>query len=241
MTKGIFITGTDTNVGKTVISAGLMYLLRNSEYSACYFKPALSGAIEAEGKLIPGDTRFVKKISNLKEDYYDMTPFVFKTPVSPHLASKLENKKIHKKIIFDKFNKLKNQYDYIICEGAGGIIVPITQEGYMMYDLIKDLNMDVIITSRAGLGTINHTTLTVKYAESLGIKVKGIIINGYEKENICHDDNIEMIKKLTGVPILGIIPKMKDIDTEKLKFGSMKEVFYKNIDIKAIIDCTKEI
>lgn len=241
MAKGIFITGTDTDAGKTVVTAGLMYLLRKEGYNSCYFKSALSGAVENGNELIPGDTRFVKTVSGLKEDINVITPYIFKIPVSPHLAARLENNPIDIDVIKEKFINLKNKYDYIVAEGSGGLIVPITEEGYMMYDLIKDLKMDVIVVARAGLGTINHTVLTVKYAQSLGIDVKGIIINGYEKPNICHDDNIKTIQKLTNVPVLAVIPKMENIDVEKSEIGNMKEEFERNVDIETILECMKEI
>ncbi len=92
MSKGVFIVGTDTDVGKTIVTAGIMHVLRSNGYNATYFKAALSGAIEIGDKLIPGDTELACQASNLEEAYENITPFVYKTAVSPHLAAKLENK-----------------------------------------------------------------------------------------------------------------------------------------------------
>jgi len=222
MAKGVFILGTDTDVGKTVIAGGMVYLLRSKGYNACYFKPVLSGATNKEERLIPGDTRFVKAVSGLKEDDENITPYIFQTPVSPHLASRIENNPIDKNIIREKFENLKSKYDYIITEGSGGLIVPLTDDGFMLYDLIKELGMSCIVVSRAGLGTINHTVLTVRYAQSIGIKIKGIIINGYTGSGLCEDDNIETIKKLTGVTVIGIIRKLNGLDVEEQRIGNVK-------------------
>ena len=211
MAKGVFIVGTDTDVGKTVVTAGIMHVLRSNGYNATYFKAALSGAIELDNELIPGDTKFVSEVSNLKEAYENITPYVYKTAVSPHLASKLENKPIDLNVIREKYNYLKGKYDYIIAEGSGGIVCPLIDDErglYTLENLIKDLNMSVIIVARAGVGTINHTVLTVKYIESLGINIKGIIINRYI-ENLMCNDNINLIEKLTKIPVLG---KLKDIE-----------------------------
>jgi len=211
MSKGIFIVGTDTDVGKTIVTAGLLYALRSIGYNATYFKAALSGAIEEGDKLIPGDTKIVSDVSNLSEVYENMTPYIYKTEVSPHLAAIIEKKPMDLKVIKEKYQYLKEKYDYIIAEGSGGIICPLIDDEkgiYTLDNLIKDLNFSVIIVARAGVGTINHTVLTVKYIENLGIKIKGIIINNYEENHIA-DDNIRIIEKLTRIPV---IAKLKGIN-----------------------------
>jgi dethiobiotin synthase len=219
MAKGVFIVGTDTDVGKTIVTAGLMYVLRSNGYNATYFKAALSGGLEVDNKLIPGDTKLVSEVSNLKEGYENTTAYLYKTPVSPHLAAKLENNPIDLDVIKEKYSYLKENYDYIIAEGSGGIVCPLIDDErglYILENLIKDLNMSVIIVARAELGTINHTVLTVKYIETLGIKIKGIIINNYEKNLLC-DDNINMIKKLTKVSIIGKLKNIKDLNNNMIE------------------------
>jgi len=241
MTKGVFIVGTDTDVGKTIVTAGLMYVMRSNGYNAAYFKAALSGALEEDNKLIPGDTRIVSETSNLEEKYENITPYVYKNAVSPHLASKLENKPIDLNIIKQKYNYLKEKYDFIIGEGSGGITCPLIEDergSYSLENLIKALNMNVIIVARAGLGTINHTVLTVKYIESLGIKIKGIIVNNYEKCLLC-DDNIKMIEKLTKVPIIGKLKKIEDLEDNMIEDirKNAKEAF----KAEDIINCMEEL
>lgn len=219
MAKGIFIVGTDTDIGKTIVTAALMYVLRNKGYNATYFKAALSGALKISDEFIPGDTKFVSDVSRLKESYENMTPYVYGTAVSPHLASRLENNPIDLDIVKEKYNYLKEKYDFIVAEGSGGIVCPLIDYEIGVYtigDLIKDLNMSVIIVAGAGLGTINHTVLTAKYIENLGIKIKGIIINKYE-EDLFYDDNIEMIEKITQLPIIGRLEYIKGMDDEYIE------------------------
>lgn len=237
MTKGIFIAGTGTDVGKTVVTAGLMYLLISSGYKACYFKAALSGAEEVREKLIPGDAKFVKEVSGLKENYENIIPYIYKTAVSPHLASKIENNIMDIKLVLEKFNELKNKYDYIIVEGSGGIVCPLIEADdniYLLENLIKDLNMETIVVATASLGTINHTVITVNYIESLGIKVKGIIINAYENNFLC-DDNIKIIKKLTKKPIIAVIPKIDALNEDNSKIEKLKEEVLKVMNAKEFI------
>ncbi|QXM06588.1 dethiobiotin synthase [Crassaminicella indica] len=237
MSKGIFIVGTDTDVGKTVVTAGLIHLLRSKGYNACYFKPVLSGAVLKNNELIPGDTHFVKTIGNIPESLENMTPYKFHTPVSPHLASEIENIQIKIALIKEKFLQLKEKYAYIVVEGAGGLVVPIFKN-YMLYDLIKELNLPILIVAHAGLGTINHTMLTVNFAEDMGIEVKGILLNGYNALNICHADNKQILEKATNLQVL-TLPKLKNINVEKMQYGDLKEAIKTHIQIETIIKWMK--
>ena len=241
MAKGVFIVGTDTDVGKTIVTAGLIYVLRNNGYNATYFKAALSGALQIGNELIPGDTNLVSEVSKLEEAYENITPYVYRAAVSPHLAAKLENKPMDLDIIREKYAYLKEKYDFIIAEGSGGIVCPLIDDErglYTLGNLIKELNMSVVIVARAGVGTINHSVLTIKYIESLGIKIKGIIINNYKEDLIC-DDNINMIEKMTKVPIIGKFKTMENLE------DNMIEAIRTNAEgafrVHEIIECTEQL
>lgn len=232
LNRGVFITGTDTDVGKTIVTAGLVHVLRLNGIDSCSFKAVLSGGIEENGSLIPGDTKLVKEVCNIDEEYGLMNPYCLKTPVSPHLAARLEGVEIHRERILDSYKRLSEKYEFIVAEGAGGIIVPIIGRNYFVYDLIKDLELPVIIVGRAGVGTINHTVLTVKFAEGLGLDVKGIIINRATDE-VHVKDNIETIKDITKKEILAVIDDLKDFQSENFK--ALKLEFQKKIDLDKII------
>ncbi|KEI07501.1 dethiobiotin synthase [Clostridium botulinum] len=238
MNKGIFVVGTDTDIGKTFVTGGLLYLLRKNGVNASYFKAALSGAVEKNGKIIPGDTEFVCCLSGLKEEYAFLTPYVFKTAVSPHLASKIEKVPIDLEIIKKSYCKVKEKYNFIVAEGSGGIICPIIdkeENTVLLENIIKLLNLDTLLVASAGLGSINHTVLTIKYMESKGLNIKGIIINGYDEKNICHIDNVKMIKKLTKRNIVALIPKVEESENHE----KIKEVF-DGLDYKKLIECIGE-
>ncbi|MBU5483953.1 dethiobiotin synthase [Clostridium sp. MSJ-11] len=241
MAKGVFVVGTDTDVGKTIVTAGLMHTLRSNGYNATYFKAALSGALEIGNKLIPGDTKLVSEVSKLEEAYENITPYIYREAVSPHLAAKLENNPMDLDIVKDKYLYLKNKYDFIVAEGSGGIICPLIDDErgvYTIGNLIKDLNMSAIIVARAGVGTINHSVLTVKYIESLGIKIKGIIINNY-KEELPYDDNIKMIEKFTKTPIIGKFKTIENLENNKIE--SIRRNSEKAFRVQKIIECMEEL
>lgn len=223
--KGIFITGTDTDVGKTYISAMIMKSLVKSNINVTYFKAALSGADEIDNKLIPGDAKYVCDISGIDPNYDEMVSYTFKTAVSPHLASVIEGKEIKLEKIKYDFENLSNKYEFILAEGSGGIVCPIKiddNECILLEDIIKLLGFEVLVVARSSVGTINHTVLTVKYLEEKNIKIRGIILNEYDKNNIVHADNAKVIEKLTNVNIVAFIPKYQNesddinIDLEKI-------------------------
>lgn len=200
MTKGIFITATGTDVGKTYICALIVKKMRNSGYNCGYYKPALSGAQETG----LNDCEYVLKTAGINSDAKNFVSYLFQPSVSPHLASKIEGNPIKLEKIIEDYNKIKKEYDYLIVEGAGGIICPFG-ENLILPDIIKALNLDIIIVSSSGLGSINSAVLTAEYAKQAGIRVLGIILNNYDENDFMHKDNKIMIEKLTGIKVIATV------------------------------------
>lgn len=226
MAKSIFITATGTDVGKTFISALIVKKLR--EYNCGYYKPALSGAQEAGGKLIPGDCDYVLKTAKIEKVPLECVSYVFKPAVSPHLAARIENNPIRLKKILNDFDKIKQEYNYVVVEGAGGIVCPfnLDDEPLLLPNVIKALKLDIIIVADAALGTINSTVLTVEYAKQNGINIKGIILNKYNENDIMQVDNKKSIEVLTGIKVIAAVKHGEvdlQIDKETL-LGLFKEV-----------------
>lgn len=224
--KGIFITGTGTDIGKTYISGLILKNLRDNGINAGYYKPALSGAYKKEAKLIPGDAEHVCQVSGLTESPENLVSYIFETPVSPHLASQVESKNsIDENVILKDYNTLRQKYNFILAEGCGGLMCPLRipctssisigeqTKPLMLPDIIKLLNLDIIIVADAGLGTINSVLLTVECARQKNINILGIILNRYEENNFLHQDNLKQIEFLTNLPILDCI--QTDSNTNK--------------------------
>lgn len=154
--------------------------------------------------------------------------YVFKTAVSPHLAAQQEGKSITKDKIKSDFDRIKNDFDYIVVEGAGGIVCPfnLKEEKIILPDIIKMLDLDVIVVASASLGTINSTVLTTEYIKSLGINIRGIILNGYDKSDFMQVDNKEQVENLTGLKVIAAVKENeKDIQIEEDKLLSVfKEI-----------------
>jgi dethiobiotin synthetase len=234
MSKGIFIIGTDTEVGKTVVSAGLMHLLLSNKCKAAYFKPVASGQVLLNGVYQSIDASFIKTVTGFAEDHKNITPFSFKNAVAPHFAARLEGRSIDLVAIKDTMQYLKNHYELIIAEGAGGLAVPLSDQGFMQYDLIRELGFPCLLVCRTGLGTINHTLLTLRFAQNVGLAIKGIVMNG-NRQTDTETDNISTIRKLSGIPAIFTIPALEGVDTEKLQQGNITDVFERTINIDEII------
>lgn len=207
MTKCIFITATGTDVGKTYISALLVKKLRDLGYNCGYFKPALSGAEVRNGELIPGDCDYVLKTAGIDANPMDYVSYVFKLAVSPHLASEIEKNPIKIEKIKADFERIKKNYDYLVVEGAGGIVCPfnLSENKLMLPDVIKALDLDILVVASASLGTINSTVLTTEYANQQGIKTKGIILNNYNENDFMQRDNKKQVENLTGIEVVAAV------------------------------------
>ncbi len=206
MDKGIFITGTDTGVGKTYVAAGIAAALRSAGVDVGVMKPAETGCRTRNGRLVPSDAVRLTNAAGVRDSLSLINPYRFREPLAPAVAAGLEGRKINPGRILDAFHKLCRKHEFMIVEGAGGIMVPLS-ERYLYLDLAKALGLPVVVVARPGLGTINHTLLTVSALEKRGLTIAGIIIN-YSRKYRCgaaEKTSPAVIGKITGAPILGML------------------------------------
>ena len=214
MSKGLFITGTGTDLGKTYIAGLIVKKLADAKQSAAYYKAAMSGNDRrADGSLIPGDALFVQKTAGISQPLEEMCPYVYEHAYSPHLASRIEGHPVQMDVVKAGYYKVCSAYDFVTMEGSGGILCPICfdEAKIQLEDVIKELHLPSILIADAGLGTINSVVLTVEYMKAKNLPVKGIIYNHYHDNDVMEDDNIFMCEYMTGLPTLA---KVKDGDTE---------------------------
>ena len=214
MSKGLFITGTGTDLGKTYIAGLIVKKLADAKQSAAYYKAAMSGNDRrADGSLIPGDALFVQKTAGISQPLEEMCPYVYEHAYSPHLASRIEGHPVQMDVVKAGYYKVCSAYDFVTMEGSGGILCPICfdEAKIQLEDVIKELHLPSILIADAGLGTINSVVLTVEYMKAKNLPVKGIIYNHYHGNDVMEDDNIFMCEYMTGLPTLA---KLKDGDTE---------------------------
>ncbi|MGI8967142.1 MAG: dethiobiotin synthase [Limisphaerales bacterium] len=186
--KIIFITGTDTGVGKTLLTALLLRHLRRQKIHALALKPFCSGPRD--------DVHLLQSLQNGELSQEEMNAFYFSEPLAP-LAAKKSGQKISEKIVLNKISAIKKRCDLLLIEGSGGIMVPLT-EHFLVANLIQKLACEVVLVARNKLGTINHTLLSLKALQTFGIKKVTIVLMGTESPDTSIYSNPKMIEKFAG-------------------------------------------
>ena len=200
VSQGIFITGTDTGVGKTYVTAALLAELRRGGAKAAAFKPIACG----EGGR--DDARLYHELMEGEVPLDTINPIFLRHPLAPIVAGKLERRRIDLAEIRRAWSLLAARYSAVLVEGAGGLLVPIKRD-YFVADLARDLGLPLLIVGRLSLGTINHTLLTVRQAQAMGLEVKGIVLNDtLGRSGLAERTNVAVVPELCGVPLLGVMP-----------------------------------
>jgi dethiobiotin synthetase len=217
MGGGVFITGTDTGVGKTTVAVGLVRLLKARGLDVGVMKPVATGAWhppEADSRRgqqgnnkVSEDARLLMEAADTNDPYELVNPVCLSTPAAPSVAAQEEGVSIELKSIWSAFKALTARHPFLVVEGIGGLLVPINGT-LLVADMAKKMSLPLIIVARASLGTINHTLLTVEAARRRRLKITGVIFNS---PNAPHDPKMvdsskKEIERLSGIPVLGVIP-----------------------------------
>ena len=208
--KSLFVTGTDTDVGKTCVSASIVKNLRGMDIDVGVMKPFASGHKKNPNSL-PQDVEILMKYSGSQDPIDLVNPYFFEIPTSPYDAAKILVQKINLQKVIDAYNKLLSSHDLVIVEGISGLMTPITQN-YFVSNLISELDIDTIVVMGSKLGTVNHTLLTYEHCKQMHLKLKGFIINqtepnGYELTNLK-----QQIMELTSQIVYCAIPYHRNFD-----------------------------
>lgn len=207
--RGVFVTGTDTGVGKTIVAATLARILRMKGYSVGVMKPVTSGCLELNGKPVSEDALLLCKAAGI-DCSDDVAPYRLSKPLAPSEAARLDGVRIDFSVIKAAFMRLTAKYDYVIVEGAGGLMVPLSG-GLLIADLVRELDLPLLVVAKTELGTINHTVLTCFAAKQLGLNVAGVIINGMPSNpDLAQKGVSHHIGALCGASILGLWPKIEE-------------------------------
>lgn len=237
MTNVIFVTGTDTGVGKTVISSAISaFFSLKKNMNVGVMKPFESGLSKRDKDLLPWDAICLREASGSYDDLDIISPYTFESPVAPEVAAMLEHVNIDITIIDKIFQRIKKSHDLVVVEGAGGVLVPI-KENFFFADLIQKWNAPTLIVSRLGLGTINHTLLTTHLLKERGVKVLGVILNNTDGlGDLPAQTNPDILKKYLDIPILGVFPHVKDLLKGNVDRERMADMLAKNINTDKLLE-----
>lgn len=201
MNTGIFVTGTDTGVGKTYVTAALLAELRRRGVRAAAFKPIACGEGGRQ------DAEIYAAIMKHEQSIDGINPIYLRHPLAPCVAARLEHRHVDIRRIRESYRQLISVYTIVLVEGAGGLLVPI-RDNYFVADLAKSLKLPLLVVARLGLGTINHSLLTIRQARDKGLLVRGIILNDTvgSKHDQAARTNIQTVPELCETPLLGVMP-----------------------------------
>lgn len=198
MATGVFVTGTGTEVGKTVVAATIASTRAGEGKRVAVFKPAVTGLDEG----VETDHALLRRASGSSQSDEEIAPYRYGPPASPHLAAALAGEEIDPERLRQAAAAAAEGADAIVCEGVGGLLVPLSP-GYLVRDLAADLGYPLVVVASPGLGTINHTLLTVEAARAAGLGVAAIVLNPWPEEPTeIERSNRETIAELAGVPVL---------------------------------------
>ena len=238
MRKGIFVTGTDTGVGKTLLSGALASALCGRGMNIGVMKPVESGCNRVKGSLVAADALFLKELSGSNDDIDLINPYRLEHPFAPATAAEMEGVKIELKRIEDAYNRMERNHDLMLVEGAGGLLVPLN-DSLLMADLIKSLHLPALVIARSSLGTINHTLLTLRSAEASGLKVLGVIVNHATPDRgLAEETGASSIKKFTPVPILGVFPFVENSQKNNREY--LSDLMERYVNINILLECLND-
>lgn len=236
MRTGYFICGTDTGVGKTVVTAGLAMALKARGINVGVMKPVEIGCTMMDGEPVPHDARYLVAASGVHDPMDLVCPYRLKPQAAPSIASRLDEVHIDLNYITDKYFQLSLMHEVVLVEGTGGLLVPLNNSE-LVSDLVLQLGLGMIVVARPTLGTINHTLLTINYAKMLGINVTGIIVNGIGKQAITLSERMapDEIQHFTDVDMLGILPWMNGVDVAAGTFEGLEAEVLERINLDPLM------
>jgi dethiobiotin synthetase len=231
MGNGIFITGTDTGVGKTFVACGLAALLREMGYNVGVMKPAETGCEQRDGRPFPQDAFYLKQASGCAEPLEKICPYRLREPLAPSVAAAREGVKLDISFLTQTFEDISSAHDVTLVEGAGGLLVPLLPH-YTYADLVGLLKLPVLVVAANRLGAINHLLLTLEHAACRGLRVVGYVLNQLEAQpSLAAETNAEALLSLTATPCLGRIPYVEGLESKTL---SVSDLFEQQLDLRPL-------
>ncbi|MBL7140007.1 MAG: dethiobiotin synthase [Planctomycetes bacterium] len=213
MTRGYFITGTDTGVGKTVVTAALAATWRADGVNVGVMKPVATGCVRRREGLVSEDAEFLAKAADAPEPLEEIAPVRFAEGLAPTVAAARAGRDVDLAPVWKAWHRLRRAHDVMLVEGIGGALCPVTPR-QTVADLARRFNLPVLVVARPGLGTINHTAMTVEVLRARRLEVAGVVINRYNRdtEDLAELTNPDEIQRVTGVAVLGLMPEDPSTD-----------------------------
>jgi dethiobiotin synthetase len=201
--RGVFVTGTDTEVGKTIVAAAITAAAVERGMRVAAFKPVVTGLDEPVVDW-PRDHELLSQVANAGQTPEDVSPYRFGPAVSPHLAESLAGASMGPESLVEAARMQATRADALVVEGVGGLLVPLTND-YLVRDFAGELSLPVVIAARPGLGTINHSLLTIEAARAVALRIQAVVLTPWPHEpDAMQRSNMETIERFGDVPVIGL-------------------------------------
>lgn len=211
MKKAYFIAGTDTGVGKTLVSSALLHAYDRQGLKVAGMKPVAAGCIEKDGRLVSEDVAMLLAAGNIQAAFEIHNPYAFAPPIAPHIAAAAENVIIRPRVLQDAYRELASLADVVIVEGVGGFRVPLGEQ-FDTADMAQMLNLPVILVIGMRLGCINHTLLTLESIHARNLEIAGWVANRIDPDMSVFEENLQALDQRIGAPCLGVLPHLPQAD-----------------------------
>lgn len=231
---GFFITGTDTGVGKTVVTACLLALFKKRGLNVGVMKPLETGVDAICSSPANSDAKFLMESAAIEDDLAEVCPVRLKPAASPYQAAMIENQSIDLDKILSAYQTLSNRHPWMLVEGIGGLLTPIHKD-YLVVDLIRDIGLPVILVCRYRLGTLNHSLLALDHLKRINLEVRGIIFNQTGDLNPVETEQPALLKELSGTRLLGGVPFIEGLATDSFT-PELLQVLEQSIDCTGLLN-----
>jgi dethiobiotin synthetase len=251
--RGLFFTGTDTEVGKTLVAGAAAAALVRQGLRVEVLKPVATGCRRVSGNLVSGDAEFLAAMADSRRSLDEIAPVRYAAALAPTVAAERSRRPVELDAIFESYRRLQGQCDAVIVEGIGGLMCPLT-ESFWVIHLAKLMGLPLVVVARAGLGTINHTLLTLHAARTAGLRVAGVVVNGYRIDStaasaissgepytrgdgeIAMFHNPQQIAALGHAPVLALVPQEAANSVEGISVGPDTEYAISQVDWQELMD-----
>ena len=236
MPHGVFVTGTDTEVGKTVVAVGLAAALRRRGVDVGVMKPIASGGIQREGRIVSEDALALLEAAGTTDPLDLVNPVCLSLPLAPLIAAEQEGVEIDMGLVDQAFQTLRARHEYVVVEGVGGAAVPIAGK-LLAIDLAVRWELPALIVARSALGTINHCVLTVDFTRRRGCEVIGVVFCDTTggARGAAEATNAEAVERFAGVRVLGEVPFSEELSAGRCRPDLAADLLASAVDIDSLV------
>lgn len=232
--NGVFVTGTDTEVGKTVVACALAAWARAQGTEVGVMKPVATGGRRMSGRWVSADAQHLARAADVRDPWALVNPVCFREPLAPWTAARRARRPVRLETVMSAFHALRRCHPFLVVEGIGGLLVPLNAR-FNVIEMARRMGLPLVIVARAGLGTLNHTLLSLDCAQAFRVPVAAVILNHAQRPardrmaRLAYETNPKLLRRLSRAPILGPLPFHSALAPEGSSHDALGRWFEKHV------------